>query len=164
MVFVGYGLSIPEADRDDFAGQNLKGKIAVVNQFPPVKVADNVRSHVNTADERWLALKRAGAIGVATPALPRLQATPSPAAATPPAPTPAAPPRRPVLDAAAWRLSPRRSSHFDRELVDAAGQAVAINITARAPRRSWQERHRRRACEARGRWQTAAEVSPSQAH
>src|SRR5438034_8366885 len=33
---------------------------------PPVKVSDNVKSHVNTADERWLALKRAGAIGVAT--------------------------------------------------------------------------------------------------
>jgi len=67
MVFVGYGLSIPEAGWDDFAGQNLKGKIAVyVNAFPPVTVSDNVKSHVNTADERWLALKRAGAIGVAT--------------------------------------------------------------------------------------------------
>ena len=61
MVFVGYGLSIPEAGWDDFAGLDLNGKIAVyVNAFPPVKVSDNVKSHVNTADERWLALKRAG--------------------------------------------------------------------------------------------------------
>ncbi len=72
MVFVGYGLSIPEAGWDDLAGLDLRGKIAVyVNAFPPVKVSDNVRSHVNTADERWLALKRAGAIGVATIAAPR---------------------------------------------------------------------------------------------
>jgi hypothetical protein len=72
MVFVGYGLSIPEAGWDDFKGLDLKGKVAVyVNAFPPVKVSDNVKSHVNTADERWLALKRAGAIGVATIAAPR---------------------------------------------------------------------------------------------
>src|SRR6185436_4553777 len=85
-------MSIPEAGWDDFAGQDLHGKIAVyVNQFPPVKVSDNVRSHVNTADERWLALKRAGAIGVATIALPRAQAAPNPAAATPPAAAAATP-------------------------------------------------------------------------
>src|SRR5678815_5241142 len=49
MVFVGYGMSIPEAGWDDFAGQNLKGKIAVyINAFPPVTVSDNVKSHVNT--------------------------------------------------------------------------------------------------------------------
>lgn len=67
MVFVGHGLSIPEAGWDDFAGLDLTGKIAVyVNAFPAVDVSDNVRSHVNNATERWLALKRAGAIGVAT--------------------------------------------------------------------------------------------------
>jgi hypothetical protein len=81
MVFIGYGMSIPEATWDDFAGLDLRGKVAVyVNAFPPVKVSDNVKSHVNTADERWLALKRAGAIGVATIAAPR-----PPAAATNPA-------------------------------------------------------------------------------
>ena len=67
LVFVGYGLSIPDAGWDDFAGLDLHGKIAVyVNAFPPVKVSDNVKSHVNTADQRWLALKAAGAIGIAT--------------------------------------------------------------------------------------------------
>ena len=136
MVFVGYGMSIPEASWDDFAGQNLKGKIAVyVNQFPPVKVSDNVRSHVNTADERWLALKRAGAIGVATIALPRPQAAPNPAAA--PAATPATPPQpQPAAQAGAGRggLATQPApviTLLDRELVDAAGQAIAMNITAR---------------------------------
>jgi hypothetical protein len=72
LVFVGYGMSIPEANWDDFKGLDLKGKVAVyVNAFPPVTVSDNVKSHVNTADERWVALKKAGAIGVATIAAPR---------------------------------------------------------------------------------------------
>ena len=44
MVFVGYGLSIPDAGWDDLAGQDLRGKIAVyVNAFAPVKVSDNVQ-------------------------------------------------------------------------------------------------------------------------
>lgn len=119
MVFVGHGLSIPEAGWDDLAGVDLRGKVAVyVNAFPPIKVSDNVRSHVNTADERWLALKRAGAIGVATMAAPRAGG----AGAVTPAgrgggrgagtPTP--------------QITLR-----DRELVDAAGQKVAISFTAR---------------------------------
>src|SRR5262245_12165717 len=67
LVFIGHGLSIPEAGWDDLAGVNLRGKIAVyVNAFPPIKVSDNVRSHANTADERWAAAKRAGAIGIAS--------------------------------------------------------------------------------------------------
>ena len=138
MVFVGYGMSIPEANWDDLAGQNLKGKIAVyVNQFPPVKVSDNVRSHVNTADERWLALKRAGAIGAATIVLPRPQATPAAPAGNPPGATPAPPAAQAGAGAAAGgRGGPAPQpapliTLFDRDLVDAEGQAVAINITAR---------------------------------
>ena len=119
MVFVGYGLSIPEAGWDDLAGVDLRGKVAVyVNAFPPVKVSDNVRSHVNTADERWLALKRAGAIGVATMAAPRAggagAAAPAGGGGGRAGGTPA-----PLI------------SLRDRELVDAAGQKVAINLTAR---------------------------------
>ncbi len=67
MVFIGYGLSIPDAGWDDLAGVDVRGKIAVyVNAFAPVKVTDNVKSHANTADERWAAVKRAGAIGIAS--------------------------------------------------------------------------------------------------
>src|SRR4029079_6987130 len=56
MVFIGYGLSIPGAGWDDLAGADVRGKIAVyVNAFAPVKVTDNVKSHANTADERWAA-------------------------------------------------------------------------------------------------------------
>src|SRR3990172_9382967 len=67
MVFIGYGLSIPEAKWDDLAGQDLRGKIAVYSSArAPVEVSDNVRSHVSSVGERWAVLKRAGAIGMAT--------------------------------------------------------------------------------------------------
>jgi len=130
LVFVGYGMSIPEANWDDFKGLDLRGKIAVyVNAFPPVTVSDNVKSHVNTADERWLALKRAGAIGVATipPAAGgggqgggAAGTTGSGAAATTGSGGAAAPAPAPVI------------TLLDRELVDAAGETVAINLGLRS--------------------------------
>ena len=67
MVFVGYGMVIPEAQYDDLAGLDLKGKIAVyVSAGGPVKAPGNVKSHYSSGAERWAALRRAGAIGVAT--------------------------------------------------------------------------------------------------
>jgi len=142
MVFVGYGMSIPEAGWDEFAGLDLRGKVAVyVNAFPPVKVSDNVKSHVNTADERWLALKRAGAIGVATIAAPR------PPAATPNQATAALPPLPPAGVGAAAAAPGRGGAGggggrgggtpqplitlLDRELNDSAGEIVSITLTPR---------------------------------
>ncbi len=73
MVFVGYGLVIPEAKHNDLAGQDLRGKIAVyVNATGPMDVSGNVKSHYASAVERWTSLRAAGAIGVATIANPRL--------------------------------------------------------------------------------------------
>ncbi len=131
MVFIGYGLSIPEAGWDDLAGVNLRGKIAVyVNAFPPIKVSDNVKSHANTADERWAAAKRAGAIGIASmpiPAAPAQAAAPTPPAAAPPAAPAAAgqgrggatPAPAPVVVLA------------DRDVQNLSGQKVALTITQR---------------------------------
>lgn len=128
MVFVGYGLSIPEAGWDDFKGVNLKGKIAVyVNAFPPVKVSDNVKSHVNTADQRWLALKKAGAIGVATIAAPR---SGGPGARGATGATGAAG----ATGAGGGRGggTPQPTVMLaDRRTVDAAGEVVSISLTAR---------------------------------
>ena len=83
MVFVGYGLQIPEAHYDELAGINLQGKIAVyVNAAGPVKADGNLTSHYSSGVERWATLHRAGAVGFASIQNPRVQTvTPNPAEA-----------------------------------------------------------------------------------
>ena len=67
MVFVGYGLVIPEAHWDELAGLDLKGKIAVYVSAPsPAEASGPVKSHLGSAAERWRVLHEAGAVGVAT--------------------------------------------------------------------------------------------------
>ena len=121
LVFVGHGLSIPEAGWDDLAGVDLRGKIAVyINAFPPIKVSDNVRSHANTADERWAAMKLAGAIGVASMPTPPAQ----PPAAAAPAAAGAGRGNAPALPAPVVVLA-------DRDVQNLSGQKVALSLTAR---------------------------------
>ncbi len=75
MVFVGYGLTIPEAHYDDLAGIDLHGKIAVyVNAPGPVDAPGPLKSHYGSAVERWAALRKAGALGIATIQNPRVPA------------------------------------------------------------------------------------------
>ncbi len=64
MVFVGYGLSIPEAGHDDLAGVDLKGKVAVVLYGGPEKVPGALRAHHGSTSERVKALRQAGAVGL----------------------------------------------------------------------------------------------------
>jgi Zn-dependent M28 family amino/carboxypeptidase len=64
LVFVGYGLSIPEKDFDDFAGLDLKGKVAVLITGSPSQIPSAVASHHQTAAERWKPLRAAGAVGI----------------------------------------------------------------------------------------------------
>ena len=66
MVFVGYGMSVPEAQYDDLAGMDLRGKIAVYLAGGPSTIKDPLRAHEESTGERWKALKAAGAIGIAT--------------------------------------------------------------------------------------------------
>jgi Zn-dependent M28 family amino/carboxypeptidase len=67
MVFVGYGLVIPEAHWNDLEGIDLKGKIAVyVNAPSPADAPAAVKSHLTSAAERWNVLHKAGAVGMAT--------------------------------------------------------------------------------------------------
>jgi hypothetical protein len=73
MVFVGYGMVIPEANYDDLAGLDLHGKIAVyVNGPGPAEAPGPLKSHYSSGVERWNMLHKAGAIGIATIANPRL--------------------------------------------------------------------------------------------
>jgi len=65
-VFVGYGLTVPELKYDDLAGLDLKGKIAVYVSGGPANMPSAIKAHYQSGDERRKALRRAGAIGVAT--------------------------------------------------------------------------------------------------
>ena len=63
MVFVGYGLKIPENNLDELAGLDLHGKVAVYLAGSPADIPAALASHYQTAEERWKALRTAGAIG-----------------------------------------------------------------------------------------------------
>ncbi|MGZ3365061.1 MAG: M28 family metallopeptidase [Caulobacteraceae bacterium] len=65
LVFIGYGLSIPKAGHDDFAGQDLKGKILVTVNGGPAELPGPVKSAARSA-ETWRAAERAGALGIIT--------------------------------------------------------------------------------------------------
>jgi Zn-dependent M28 family amino/carboxypeptidase len=64
LVFVGYGLNIPERNYNDFAGLDLKNKVAVILTGSPADVPSALSAHYQSRAERWKALKAAGAIGV----------------------------------------------------------------------------------------------------
>jgi Peptidase family M28 len=125
MVFVGYGMVIPEAQYDDLAGLDLKGKIAVyVSAGGPVKAPGNVKSHYSSGAERWAALRRAGAIGVATiPGGRRPDGAP-PQGQTPPDGAAAAGGR------GGGRGAPQPSVVLaDKSLQESQGQQVAMMVT-----------------------------------
>jgi hypothetical protein len=63
MVFAGYGLTIPEANYDDFAGLDVKGKVVVYLAGAPPKVPGALASHYQSSGERTANLIKHGAIG-----------------------------------------------------------------------------------------------------
>jgi len=63
LVFIGYGLKIPEKSLDEVAGVDLKGKIVVYLAGSPSDIPTALASHYQTAPERWKSLHAAGAIG-----------------------------------------------------------------------------------------------------
>jgi hypothetical protein len=66
LVFVGYGLKIPEKNYDDLSGLDLHGKIVVYLAGSPSDIPTALSSHYQTIGERWKSLKQAGAIGIIT--------------------------------------------------------------------------------------------------
>ncbi|HTN14677.1 MAG TPA: M28 family metallopeptidase [Sphingomonadaceae bacterium] len=69
MVFAGYGLSIPEAGHDDFAGIDVRGKIVLVIAGGPADISGSVKA--NARSERARMLARRGALGLITLTSPR---------------------------------------------------------------------------------------------
>jgi Zn-dependent M28 family amino/carboxypeptidase len=64
LVFVGYGLNISEKNYNDFAGLDLKNKVAVIITGSPADIPSALSAHYQSRAERWKALKAAGAIGI----------------------------------------------------------------------------------------------------
>ena len=62
VVFIGYGLTVPEMKYDDLAGLDLRGKVVMLLTGGPSEIPGPLRAHYQTT--RWQALKKAGAIGV----------------------------------------------------------------------------------------------------
>jgi Zn-dependent M28 family amino/carboxypeptidase len=63
LVFVGYGLKIPETNYNDLAGLDLKGKIVVYLAGSTADTPTALSAHYQTLGERWKSLRQAGVIG-----------------------------------------------------------------------------------------------------
>src|SRR5216110_893501 len=66
LVFIGYGLQIPEKNLDELAGLDLKGKIVAYLAGSPSDIPTALASHYQTAGERWISLRAAGVVGTIT--------------------------------------------------------------------------------------------------
>src|SRR5215469_7087193 len=66
LVFVGYGLKIPEKNLDELAGLDLIGKVVVFLAGSPADIPTALASHYQTPAERWKSLHAAGALGAIT--------------------------------------------------------------------------------------------------
>ena len=64
LVFVGYGLRIPEKNYDDLSGIDLNGKVAVILNGSPADIPGPLASHYQSSAERWKTLHQAGAVGI----------------------------------------------------------------------------------------------------
>jgi Zn-dependent M28 family amino/carboxypeptidase len=62
IIFVGYGLTVPEMNYDDLAGLDLRGKVVLLLTGGPSNIPGPLLSHYQSV--RWSILKQAGAIGV----------------------------------------------------------------------------------------------------
>jgi Zn-dependent M28 family amino/carboxypeptidase len=71
LVFVGYGLNIPERQINDFAGVSLKGAVVVYISSTPASLPGPLQAHFGSAAERWQMYKAGGAVGTITIANPK---------------------------------------------------------------------------------------------
>ncbi|MFZ0830645.1 MAG: M28 family metallopeptidase [Thermoplasmata archaeon] len=62
-MFAGYGLTIPELDYDDFAGQDAKGKVVVLVTGGPASISGPSKAHYQSDEERRRVLWKGGAVG-----------------------------------------------------------------------------------------------------
>jgi Zn-dependent M28 family amino/carboxypeptidase len=63
LVFIGYGLQIPEKNLDELGGLDLSGKVVVYIAGSPADVPTSLSAHYQSLGQRWKSLREAGAIG-----------------------------------------------------------------------------------------------------
>lgn len=66
MVFAGFGVEAPELEYNDFAGIDLKGRIAVVFSGAPAKFSHHQRAYYSWTEHKFSTLIERGAVGVIT--------------------------------------------------------------------------------------------------
>ncbi len=71
LVFVGHGLSNPEAKVDDFAGLDVRGKIVVYLAGAPSTIPGALAAHLQSAGERGTLLRSLGVVGTIAIANPK---------------------------------------------------------------------------------------------
>ena len=108
LVYVGYGLRIPERHMDDLAGLPLKGAVVVYITSAPKALPGPLQAHFGSAAERWKMYKAAGAIGTLTIANPKSMDIP-------------------WARATLARLQPQMSL-AEASLDDSAGQQFAVTL------------------------------------
>jgi hypothetical protein len=68
LLFLGYGLHLPQQGADDFAGMDVKGKIVVVLSGGPADISGPIKSNARFARPEWLGkLGAVGLISLTTP-------------------------------------------------------------------------------------------------
>src|SRR5204863_9265503 len=137
LVFVGYGLNIPERNINDFAGVNLKGAIVVHISATPKSLPGPLQAHFGSAAERWKMDKAAGAIGTLSIANPKSMDIPW-ARSTLARPQPAMPLADLSLDEAlGQQLSVTMNPWRAEQLGDGTGHTfheILAHVAAGAPR------------------------------
>ena len=83
LVFVGYGLRVPEANYDDFAGLDVKGKVVVILAGSPSTMSAALASHYQAMAQRSATLRATGAVGYISIPNPASMDIPGPACACP---------------------------------------------------------------------------------
>jgi hypothetical protein len=69
LMFIGYGLHLPEQGYDDIAGVDLKGKIALVLSGGPAEISGPIKSNARFARAKML--DKLGAVGIITLTTPK---------------------------------------------------------------------------------------------
>src|SRR3990172_2575551 len=119
LVFVGYGLTVPEEGHDDLAGLDLKGKVALHFTGGPENIPGPLLAHYQSTGERWKFLEKAGALGVVAIRNPRGQDIP-------------------WERAALARFQPAMEL-TDPALADAAGQKLSVTFHPESATRFFEE-------------------------